>query len=103
MKNTIFAVAFALVSALSVSAITVNFKNQCDYREQALNSGKDGRLIIAVLAVWAAVGSAPWGNPDPSIAFGKKIGQNGGTASYKISNQAVVSYTSLCASLLTQK
>jgi len=71
MKNTIFAVAFALVSALSVSAITVNFKNQCDY------------------PVWAAVGSAPWGNPDPSIAFGKKIGQNGGTASYKISNQAV--------------
>ncbi|KAI0028788.1 Osmotin thaumatin-like protein [Vararia minispora EC-137] len=61
--------SFALT--LAASALTIEFSNQCDF------------------PIWAAIGSAPWGNPDPSIVFGQKIAHNGGKASYKVSDMAV--------------
>jgi len=71
MKNTFIITALSLASALSVSAITIDFVNQCDY------------------PIWAAVGSAPWGDPNPDIAFGQMLAHNGGTGSFKVSDTAV--------------
>jgi hypothetical protein len=42
-----------------------------------------------VLAVWPAVGAAPNGQPNPSIAFGTTLGQ-GGSASFSVSDTAIV-------------
>ncbi|VDC01700.1 unnamed protein product [Peniophora sp. CBMAI 1063] len=63
--------ALPLAAAISAQAITIKFVNQCDY------------------TIWASVGSAPWGSPDPSIAYGKELHANGGSDSYTVSDTAV--------------
>ncbi|VDB96576.1 unnamed protein product [Peniophora sp. CBMAI 1063] len=62
-----------LVAALAVSnvaAFTINFKNNCDE------------------PVWAAVGAAPNGVPNPSIAYGKELAP-GASSSYGVSDTAL--------------
>ncbi|VDC02764.1 unnamed protein product [Peniophora sp. CBMAI 1063] len=61
--------SLALVAG-SASAITIKFVNQCSY------------------TVWPAVGAAPYGSPDSSIAYGTTLGA-GGSASFAVSDTAI--------------
>ncbi|KAI0028743.1 Osmotin thaumatin-like protein [Vararia minispora EC-137] len=67
MKYTLFALA---LTAGSTSAFTLNFVNNCGY------------------TIWPAIGAAPNGSPNPSIAYGTTLGQ-GGFASFGISDTAI--------------
>ncbi|KAI0032092.1 Osmotin thaumatin-like protein [Vararia minispora EC-137] len=67
MKIAVLALAFA---ASSASAITIRFVNNCPY------------------TVWPAIGAAPYGSPNPSIAYGTTLGQ-GGSASFGVSDTAI--------------
>jgi hypothetical protein len=94
MKNVFFALSFALASAVGTSAMKIQFVNQCDFRMVSPELLWHLNLTMPFRsAVWAAVGAAPWGNPDPSIAFGKMLQHNGGTTSFSISDNAVVRLT----------
>ncbi|KZP02545.1 Osmotin, thaumatin-like protein, partial [Athelia psychrophila] len=57
--------------ASSASAVTINFVNKCDF------------------TVWAAVGKAPNGVPDASVAYGAAVGASGGTASYGVDDSEI--------------
>ncbi|TRM65813.1 thaumatin [Schizophyllum amplum] len=54
----------------SVSAFTINFNNKCGY------------------AIWPAVGAAPNGQPDASIAWGQKL-EAGASASTTVDDHAL--------------
>jgi hypothetical protein len=70
MKAVIFAAALASVS--SVSAFTLNFVNNCGE------------------TVWAAVGQASNGFPDPNgVKFGQELGAHGGRATFQIDDNAL--------------
>ncbi|KAK0504456.1 Osmotin thaumatin-like protein [Armillaria luteobubalina] len=70
MKNV--ALSFGLLVALvsSASAFTINFKNNCGY------------------TVWPAVGKAPNGVPDTSVAFGTTLAP-GQSASFGVDDHAL--------------
>ncbi|KAF7969200.1 hypothetical protein HWV62_43421 [Athelia sp. TMB] len=56
MKYSTAFLATAAALASSASAFTIKFYNNCPY------------------TVWPAVGKAPYGSPDPSVAFGQQLG-----------------------------
>ncbi|PIL25248.1 hypothetical protein GSI_13137 [Ganoderma sinense ZZ0214-1] len=56
--------------AASASAFTINFVNKCGF------------------TVWPAVGKAPYGQPDPSVAFGTTLNP-GQSASFGVDDQAI--------------
>ncbi|KZP02744.1 Osmotin thaumatin-like protein [Athelia psychrophila] len=62
MKYSTVLLAAAATMASSASAITIAFKNNCGY------------------TVWPAVGKAPNGAPDTSVAFGQELGAGASTS-----------------------
>ncbi|KAF9019457.1 Osmotin thaumatin-like protein [Hymenopellis radicata] len=71
-----FSAAFAALAStlvVSSSAFTINFQNNCGY------------------TVWAAIGKAPYGQPDTSVSYGVQLG-SGASASYGIDDYALVRY-----------
>ena len=85
--KAVFALTAVSVMA-SASAFTINFVNKCSY-------GKSLRLccqrtgLTNTSDVWAAVGAAPNGQPDLSIAWGQKVSP-GGSASTGVDDHALV-------------
>ncbi|KAF9033989.1 Osmotin thaumatin-like protein [Hymenopellis radicata] len=68
-----FSAAFAALAStlvVSSSAFTINFQNNCGY------------------TVWAAIGKAPYGQPDTSVSYGVQLG-SGASASYGIDDYAL--------------
>ncbi|KIY66150.1 Osmotin, thaumatin-like protein [Cylindrobasidium torrendii FP15055 ss-10] len=62
--------AAALAFAASANAFTINFVNRCSY------------------TVWPAVGKAPNGQPDTSVAFGARLNA-GASVSYGVDDRAL--------------
>jgi len=70
MKNLLTALACISVFVAHTSAITIKFQNNCGY------------------TVWPAVGKAPNGQPDPSVAFGTTLGA-GKSASFNVDDHQI--------------
>ncbi|KAF8305105.1 Osmotin thaumatin-like protein [Clavulina sp. PMI_390] len=70
MKYSSVALAAALALATSTSAFTITFKNSCSY------------------TVWPAIGKAPNGVPDTSVAYGTTLAP-GASASYSIADTEI--------------
>ncbi|TFK97241.1 Osmotin thaumatin-like protein [Pterulicium gracile] len=62
MKFSLAPIAVVTLSALSASAYTIKFVNNCSY------------------TVWPAVGKAPNGKPDTSVRFGAKLAPKASTS-----------------------
>ncbi|TFK48538.1 Osmotin thaumatin-like protein [Heliocybe sulcata] len=65
MKFSAAALAVLVSAASTASAFTIHFQNNCGF------------------AVWPAVGKAPYGSPDTSVAFGTMLGA-GASVSYGV-------------------
>jgi hypothetical protein len=90
MKHVAVALAFAAALAAPASAITIKFQNNCGYSEQ-VHIVKNFSLPEPYSpAVWPAVGKAPNGQPDPSVAFGTTL-QAGASASFNVDDHQLVS------------
>jgi hypothetical protein len=91
MRNigAVITLAFATVFTVPASAITIRFQNNCGYSELSIWK-KWPPLPNPLLAVWPAVGKAPNGQPDPSVAFGTTLGP-GSSASFGVDNGQIVS------------
>jgi hypothetical protein len=89
MRAAFVAIALA---ASSVSAIQINFVNNCAQREPGPRSCHPRKFstIFFLLAVWAAVGAAPNGVPNPKIAWGQELSAHGGQGGFHVDDSAIV-------------
>ena len=100
MKNVAVALAFAAAFIAPASAITIKFQNNCGYSENysvARNLPLSTNLLS--LAVWPAVGKAPNGQPDRSVAFGTRLGP-GASASFGVGDTQIVGRGDTCTGLI---
>ncbi|EIW82854.1 Osmotin thaumatin-like protein [Coniophora puteana RWD-64-598 SS2] len=68
--KSVFGLVLAAALAAPAAAFTIDFQNNCGY------------------TVWPAVGKAPYGSPDPSVAFGTTLGP-GGSASFNVADSEI--------------
>lgn len=70
LRNTLLPFATLASLAATASAYNIHFVNSCPY------------------TVWAAVGKAPNGQPDTSVAFGQQL-TNGQTADFGVDDSQI--------------
>jgi hypothetical protein len=89
MRAAFVAIALA---ASSVSAIQINFVNNCAQREPnpRPRRPREFSTIFFLSAVWAAVGAAPNGVPNPKIAWGQELAAHGGQGGFHVDDSAIV-------------
>ena len=80
-----------LATAASISAFTIEFVNNCDYSK--ILASVIFSLIFAAefvsTAVWPAIGKAPNGVPDTSVAYGVEL-EAGSSTSFTIGDTETV-------------